>query len=102
MMLGENPFEAETCFNHVRIMGVPLSVLPIFGFREGENITGLLLQPTRMRRGEYYRVGLFGCNEESKAFEEASRDHECRARDEDYVRIRRDILGRDHYIITLF
>lgn len=77
--------------------------MPVFGSFETTTITGLFLEPTKQRRGQYRRLGQFRIHKEkhSKAFETASAEPSCRAESAEFSRIRKDKYGKTHYIINV-
>jgi hypothetical protein len=77
--------------------------MPVFGSSASGRITGLILEPTRTKKGQYRRIGQFNFYKQkhSKAFENASAERSCQAGSAEFSRIRKDKNGRIHHIINV-
>jgi hypothetical protein len=78
--------------------------LPLFGTTSiDSSINGLLLEATKVERGQYRRVGCFKFDNgrDSKSFERVLSQKSCQLEEGDIFDIRKDKYGRELFIINL-
>jgi hypothetical protein len=77
--------------------------LPVFGSSDIGHMSGLIIEPTKQKKGQYQRLGSFRLSKgmHCELFEAAAAKRRCWVRSSELYKIRIDKSGKIHRIINL-